>query len=531
MLLVAALLFAAAAAPGGGPELSGFPEQDVLSYRIHLRADPDGGALSGSCRYEVRAVEPLDELRFHSRRGPGWSLSFHDEGGARIEPVWEGGVVRLPLGREVAAGELVRLHAVFSGEPVDGLYRFDNRYGDPVVFTDHFSSRARGWLPCEDHPSDRALFDTLLEHPADAVSVGTGDWGPRAAPPADACGCPPVAPAEGWSLSGGASASELPTYQLAFAVGPYARAAEEGDARLVPHYVWRKDLPRARRGLRHHAAWMETMERSFGAYPYAKYCVVQVPTRWGGMENAGNTWIMESLFDGRDSGVSTLAHEFAHMWFGNGAGYAEWWDAWLSEGFASYFGPWLDESTGGPPLQRELDRTRRAWLRSAAGRERPVRWRGFEKPDDFFGSSSINTYQKGAWVLHMLRGEVGDEAFFGGIAAYYREHLGGALATADFVAAMERAAGRELGGFFEQWLDRPGCPELEVEWQEDGVRVRQVQEGPPYAFWLRLRWTDADGAVREERLRVEGAEARLPLEPGWRAPVVDPAVELLYRKA
>ncbi len=537
-MLVSLLLLAAA--PAQGPaEHAGFPEQDLLSYRIHLKADPDGEGMSGSCRYQVRAEQPLEAVRFHSVAGRRWQLAFHDAAGREL--AWqrlgadgaedpEGGLLRVELGRELPAGETFALHATFSGSPPDGLYRRDNRYGEAVVFTDHFSARARGWLPCEDHPSDRARFELLLEHPGRLETIGSGEWGPREAGPAPSCPCPAPEPAEGWSLSGGVTRSDLPTYQLAFAIGPYSRIQEAGDERLSPHLVWRKDLARARRGLKFHAAWMEQMERTFGPYAYSKYCVVQVPTRWGGMENAGNTWIMESLFDGRGSGVSTLAHEFAHMWFGDAAGYAEWWDAWLSEGFASYFGPWLHEASGGPPLQREMEAIRRAWLRSRAGRNRPIRWRDFGKPDDFFGSSAINTYQKGAWVLHMLRTEIGDEAFFGGLADYYQDNLGEALATTDLVVALEGAAGRSLDWFFEQWLDRPGCPELELSWSSDALTVVQVQEQGLYRFWLRLRWTDADGAPRDERFRIEEERTVIPVGAGFRSPVIDPEVELLYRK-
>jgi len=534
LLLILAALPAQAPVPAPAPAAalhSGFPEQDLLSYEVYLKADPNGGDLSGSCRYRIAAVEALTSVRFHAVDSGAWALSFHDEAGAALAFDRDPAGVVVALGRTVAAGEEFGLHAAFSGTPPDGLYRVDNRYGGAVVYTDHFSARARGWLPCEDHPSDRAAFEVLLEHPAGTTSIGSGDWGEAAAPPPAGCPCPAPGAGDGWVLSGGRTASDLPTYQLAFSIGPYARLEEGGDARLVPHYVWSKDRTRARRGLKHHAAWMAQMEQVFGPYPYSKYCVVQVPTRWGGMENAGNTWIMESLFDSRGAGVGTLAHEFAHMWFGDGVGYAEWWDSWLSEGFASYFGPWLHAAHGGgPPMAREMDGIRRAWLRSSSGRRRPIRWMDFGKPDDFFGSSSINTYQKGAWVLHMLRGELGDEAFFGGIAGYYREHVGEALSTADLVASLEASSGAELDGFFEQWLDRPGCPELELIWGETGLEVRQVQSQGLYRFWLRLRWTDAAGKQRSERFRIEAERSHLELGGDYRSPVVDPEVELLYRK-
>lgn len=533
-MMKASLLLLLAAAPpqDGGATFAGFSAQDALSYRIFLVADPrEDVALVGCCEYRFRAVAPLEGIDLHSSAGADWRLAFHDADGRPLATERSGAGIRVLLGRPLGAGEETVFHATFSGDPPDGLYRRPNRYGDPVVFTDHFSSRARGWLPCEDHPSDRAAFTVELLYPAGFESIGSGAWASRESFDAPAC-CGVARPdGEGeWQVAGGATRSDLPTYMLSFAVGRYARVAEDGDPRLVPHFVWRQDLARARRGLRHHADWMAAMEGMFGPYVYAKYCVVQVPTRWGGMENAGNTWIMESLFDGRDAGVSTLAHEFAHQWFGDAVGYGDWAEAWLSEGFASYFGPWLDARTGGPPLERVMAQTRRAWLASPVGRERPIRWSGFDEPDELFGSSAINTYQKGAWVLHMLRLEVGDEAFFAGIADFYRGHVGQALGTAELQAALERASGRELGWFFAQWLDRPGCPELEIEWREDSVVVRQRQEQGPCRFLLPLQWVDAAGATQDVAARIEADETLIPIEPGYRAPVVDPRVELLFRK-
>jgi len=332
----------------------------------------------------------------------------------------------------------------------------------------------------------------------------------------------------------GACASELPTYLLAFAAGPWARVPESGDARLRPHFVYAQDVENARKSLVHHAEWMKRMESTFGPYPYASYCIAQVPTRWGGMENAGNTWVMESLFDrgaergGRsDGGVGTLAHEFAHQWFGDGVGYADWREVWLSEGFASYFGPWLDSQSGGPPLSESMRGEREQWLASAEGRTLPVRWRGFDNPD---GALNANSYPKGAWVLHMLRKELGDEAFFAGLASYYRENVGRAVTTETLRAALEHESKRDLGAFFAQWLERPGCPELEFRWSADDVTVRQLQAGEPYDFLLPLRWTGGDGTMHERDARIRERETRIPLEGApARDGVVDPKVELLYR--
>jgi aminopeptidase N len=218
------------------------------------------------------------------------------------------------------------------------------------------------------------------------------------------------------------------------------------------------------------------------------------------------------------------------MWFGDGVGYARWEHAWLSEGFASYFGPWLHEQAGGLPLRTVMAGARQAWLRAGAARRRPILWQDYPFPDDLFMSSAPNTYQKGAWVLHMLRDEVGDEAFFGGISAWYREHRGRPVLTDTLRAALEKSADRELGWFFAQWLERPNCPLLKATKTGTGVRIEQVQEEEPFTFPLTLAWKDAERRPQRARLRVSERRVEVPIAAGWTELTLDPDVVLLFEQ-
>jgi aminopeptidase N len=157
-----------------------------------------------------------------------------------------------------------------------------------------------------------------------------------------------------------------------------------------------------------------------------------------------------------------------------------------------------------------------------------------------FDLLNANSYSKGGWVLHMLRSVVGDETFFEGIRAYYARHRDSTALTADLRRAMEEVSGRELGWFFEQWLERPGYPVLQVETEAGtpgglvAVTVRQVQGeyAPRFRFplELELRW---QGGSRRERVEVTGAEETFRFEgvPGPVEVVVDPDLELLKRIA
>ncbi|MEZ5963990.1 MAG: M1 family aminopeptidase [Planctomycetota bacterium] len=515
MLILAALL--AQVAPQARDPLDE-RAQDVLLYDIRLDVDVERGRIEGEVGYRIRAHRPLDHVRLDARppAPPSWQLAFLDGQGHALEARWQGESVDVALGGEVKAGDEVRLVATFAGQPPGGFAFADNRYGERLAFTDHYSIRAHGWLPCVDDPADRACFRTHLTYPAKLMALASGA-------PAARGGSEP--PPEGRSTLERETTSDIPPYMYAIVVGPFAEVRESGDPRLLPHLIYRQDVAAAKPALVHHAAWLHTMEETFGPYAYGTYRVVQCPTRWGGFEAPGNVQLSERLFEGPDQGVGTLAHELTHMWFGDAVGYAQWREVWLSEGFASYFGPWLHAQTGGPPLADTMRRLREAWRRSADGRTKSVRWDGFKHPDF---ALNANTYPKGAWVLHMLRGELGEAAFFAAVRAYYREFAGRAITTADFVQAVEQATGKDLGWFFSQWLDQPNCPELEVEDDGETVLVRQTQRQPPYRFHLRLGYVDGEGKERDVVGEIAEREARIRVGP-HRDLQLDPRVELLFR--
>ena len=249
-----------------------------------------------------------------------------------------------------------------------------------------------------------------------------------------------------------------------------------------------------------------------GPFAFEKLAHVQSATRFGGMENASAIFYTErGLASGR-SLESTVAHETAHQWFGDQVTEADWPELWLSEGFATYFGHLFYEHVDGTTKLRELlEKDREEYLTSDVT-DRPVIDRDQQ---DLFALLDANSYQKGGWVLHMLRGILGDDTFFRGIRAYYALFGGRDATSDDLRAVMEKVSGKDLEWFFHQWLEEPGYPVLETGWSYDAgrgqvkVTVTQVQKAgwPTFRLPLDVEVVPASGSPErhavELRERVE----------------------------
>ena len=145
-------------------------------------------------------------------------------------------------------------------------------------------------------------------------------------------------------------------------------------------------------------------------------------------------------------------------------------------------------------------------------------------------------YEKGAWTLHMLRDLMGTEPFWRGIRLYYQRHMNGLASTTDLRRTMEEVSGRELGGFFDQWLTRSGVPQVSGSWRYDAaakqiaVTVRQTQAEDPFRFALGIGMATASSPVPAVRqVQVSGRESTftIPSDADPASVVLDPGVWLL----
>ncbi len=449
--------------------------------------------------------------------------------------------VQLPAAPGAAASgaeSCVRLQ--YSGAPADGLVISTDSAGRWLAFGDNWPNRARHWLATIDHPSDKALVEFRVEAPADRRIVANGTQ--RAVEDVR----PARAGAAPRKRTTWATVAPIPTYLMVIAAAPLAEHSLGPTAcglgsveRCVPQQVF--TAPEQARYMPGNFRFADDIVRFFarvvGPFPYEQLAHLQSSTRFGGMENAGAIFYADRLFRS-PNGVSAglIAHETAHQWFGDAVTEREWGHLWLSEGFATYFAAlYTEHASGDAPFRAEMANIRRQIVGSAVSAARPVL---DTAQTDLMALLNTNSYQKGGFVLHMLRGEVGDSAFFRGVRAYWTAHKHGTAMTSDLRAAVEAEAKRDLGWFFEQWLTRPGFAQVATSFTHDAatgqvqLTVTQGDRFPPYRFPLRLVVEGADGVTTEVRVEVPAeGNVRVALPSTWaaapRAVRPDPRVELL----
>jgi aminopeptidase N len=236
--------------------------------------------------------------------------------------------------------------------------------------------------------------------------------------------------------------------------------------------------------------------------------------------------------DGKEKEEDLIAHEIAHQWFGNMATEKNFHHLWLSEGFATYLTHrYLETKYGDAVLKARLQTDREKINEFLHRTPRPV----VDSTSNYMSLLNANSYEKGGWILHMLRKQVGDSAFHRILQAYYTRYAGKNADTDDFRAVVEAVTGNSWSQFFEQWLHRKQNPSLQVNWKNGGkgkpleITLRQLQEGPSFEFPLTLELIDLQGNKQRKRLDVKNTEHQflLPMKAQIASVLIDPDTELL----
>lgn len=484
------------------------PVHDALQYDITIILPDTGAAITGQVEtaWRIADTTPL-VMDLDSTMQVKW---LRTPGNDRKAGPWRREGNRLVVPQRLKAGDTLVTRVRYAGAPARGLVFTTDSAGRRTVFADNWPDNARGWFPGHDYPGDKASAAFHVEAPrgllvranglatgVDTLPGGRTVWHYRIGEP-------------------------IPTYTMVIGAAPFAvtRLGLAGcQLKCVPQSAWtlHRDSTWAVDGPFHQVSEMvDLFTRQFGTYPYEELAHVQAVTRYGGVENSGAIWYDWKAVANHTLTESTVAHETGHQWFGDGVTEGDWHHLWLSEGFATYLAAlWAEQARGDSALRAAMHRSAGIVMRSPVT-ERPIL--DFAATD-LMGLLNSNNYPKGAWVLHSLRGMMGDSAFFAGMRAYYARYRNGNALSSDFAAVMNQAAGRDLTWYFLQALTQPGYPQLEVRYVQAGdsltIRVRQAQK-PAWGLY-RMPGFEFKVDGRLLRMDIEGRESTATFR-GFTAP-------------
>jgi aminopeptidase N len=482
---------------------------DVLHYSIELALPREGTEIQAVAELTLLPkAAPLETLTLDFGT---LTIDHVEAGGEEAQFTREGERVTVRVAQQDQEPFRVRIR--YHGSPADGLVLRANKHGDWGVFADNWPNRAHHWFPSIDHPSDKASVDFMVTAPETFDVIANGSL------------------LETASLQNGnkrwrwRESTPIPVHCMVVGATQFAVVnVGQDDGVAISYYLYPRDREHGTQFGRT-VQILDFFSATIGPYPYDRLAIVESSTRFGGMENASAIFLDEKRIHGKEDLERLVAHEMAHQWFGDSVSQRDWYDLWLSEGFATYFAALFAERTGGAPALRAAMADARALYLGATGTSaRPI-----HDPAITDLTKLLNrlTYQKGAWVLHMLRGVIGDDAFFAGIREYYATYRNGNASTAELRAIMERHAGQPLEWFFRQWIYEPGHPVFSTKWawREGKVQldVAQTQPGTTFRMPATVELRDAAGTRRERVVideRREHFELESPLEPS--AVVLDP---------
>ena len=463
------------------------PDIDILHYRFELILSDDEDIIRGSTTlYILIKVKGLKKIRLDlvnrddATEGKGMEVSKVTLNGRTQKYVHSEKVLTIVLDQPPRVNQEIFLTIDYYGVPVSGLKIAPNKYGDRTFFSDNWPNRARHWLPTVDHPYEKATSEMIVIAPNHYQVISNGLL------------------VEESNLNNGLKRTHwkqaVPISCWLYVLGVAEFAIQYVDTfedKSIQTWVYKQDREA---GFYDFAVPTKHTLQFFsdyvGPFVYEKLANIQSNSVGGGMEAATAIFYGDNSVTGKRTSRwrNVIIHEVAHQWFGNAVTEYDWDDVWLSEGFATYF----------TLLFREHAYGREDFVSGLiSSRERVFDYYEDHKNyrivhdnlSDMSQVTSSQTYQKGAWILHMLRNLIGDENFREAIRNYYSRYMNSNATTDDFKHEMEVVSGLDLDIFFYQWLYQGGHIILDGSWKYDDVKkeiiidIQQVQnDGYLFSF-------------------------------------------------
>lgn len=455
------------------------PNIDALHYAFKIEVTDEADVIEVQSTVDVRYKKAgIEQLRLdlikasEALDGKGMTVSSVTSEGKPVAFTHENDALVIELAAPSVENQRISYNITYSGVPASGLKIGNNKHGDRTFFSDNWPNRGRNWLSTIDHPYDKATCEFIVTAPDHYSVVSNGLKLEESHLP------------DNKKLTHWKQSVPIAPWLYVLGVARFAiQYVDEFDGKPIETWVY----PQDRDAGFYDFAIPTKMALEFysdyvGPFSYERLANIQSNSVAGGMEAATAILYSESsvVGDRNERWRNVVIHEVAHQWFGNAVTEYDWDDIWLSEGFATYFTLLFIEHQYG----------RDEFLRGLASSKKRVDNFYAERPDyrivhdNLKNMADVTTsqiYQKGSWILHMLRGVVGTDIFWKGIRSYYTKYKDLNATTSDFRKEMEEASGQDLETFFEQWLYKPGTLELNGSWSYDekkkevSLSIAQVQ--------------------------------------------------------
>ncbi len=494
---------------------------DVLHYRFQLDLSDHHDTIVGQAQITTVCMTGGDglviDLKSVSENGKGMAVAAVTRNGEELS--FEHQDDSLWIFSAFEQDERFSFLVEYRGIPDDGLIISKNMFGDRTFFGDNWPNRAHNWLPCVDHPSDKATVEFVVHAPShyqvisNGVNIETVNYPDHTL----------------WHYS---STVPLPTKVMVIGVARFAKQ-DFAVYNNVPISNWvypqNKEI-----GFDDYSVTLgplEYFEKKIAPYPYAKLANVQSKTIFGGMENAGCIFYYERSVNGKRNHEALFAHEIVHQWFGNSVTEKHWDHLWLSEGFATYLTDlYVRDVYGKERFYRRLKWERKQVLKFAKRRYTPVI---DSLNSDYRSLLNNNSYEKGGWFLHMLREKVGEEVFWEGIRNFYNNHKFQNASTADFRSEIEKSSNVDLKFFFDQWLRTPGHPLLDVSHRVSQgnltITIEQLQDKKfSFPLEIMLKFRNGKEQLKKVAINKKNEQFSFEIEDEFDKCVLDPNIKLLY---
>lgn len=357
----------------------------------------------------------------------------------------------------------------YKGVPQDGLIIGENKFGDRTFFGDNWPNRAKNWLSVYDHPFDKAKVEFIVSVPRKYKVVANGKFLGKTNK-------------DSIATYHYKTSYQIPTKLMVIGVAEFISQTVQKSPFEITSFVYPQDKYSALTDYSLAPQITTYFESLLGRYPFDKLYNVQSTTKYGGMENAGCIFYDENSVDGKFTNENLIAHEIAHQWFGNSVTEKDWQHVWLSEGFATYLENLYMESKYPDTLNVILEKERLMVLDYKS--EFPNSVLVPKKVSDPNMMLNPYSYQKGAWVLHMIKSEIGDDNFYKVLSSFYRKYKFSNANTNEFVSIISKVYGKDIKPLLEPWLYSSSLPVYQVKWKFNNGKVKgiveQLQDGPVF---------------------------------------------------